>query len=272
MLKNAFHLLLHDRKQFAFLTRKKIMARWCDCWSGSGFYFQARMDIDQKSWWHSTDIVTATGGYLVRGDGVKRQVLPLESWDTVRRDMIVLLLRDLIARKVDGEMAELGVFRGYSARVIHHYMPERKLYLFDTFKGFDERDIQAEREVTGRGAQTGDFAQTGVDLAVKNISPQNANVQVFPGFFPESAPDWLKDRKFAFVHLDADLYEPMLAGLKYFYHRMSAGGFILAHDYNAWPGSRRAVEEFFNNKPEIPIPMPDKSGSVLINKLPERAS
>lgn len=272
MLGNALHLLVNDRKQFRFLTKKKLLQRWCRCWEHSAFYFQAKMDIDPKSWWHSTDIVSATGGYLMRGDGIKRLVLPLESWDTVRRDMIILLLRDLIVRKVPGAIAELGVFRGYSARVIHHYIPERKLYLFDTFKGFDERDIQAERVATGRGAQTSDFAQTGVDLALKNIAPQNENVRVFSGFFPSSAPPFLQTEKFAFVHLDADLYEPMLAGLKYFYDKTSAGGFILAHDYNAWPGSRKAVEEFFKGKPEVPIPMPDKSGSVLINKLPERAS
>jgi O-methyltransferase len=45
------------------------------------------------------------------------------------------------------------------------------------------------------------------------------------------------------------------------------GGFILAHDYNSWPGARKAVEQFFRDKPEIPIPMPDKSGSALVLKL-----
>jgi hypothetical protein len=53
---------------------------------------------------------------------------------------------------------------------------------------------------------------------------------------------------------------------------MTPGGFILAHDFNAWPGSRKAVEEFFRGKPELPVPMPDKSGSVLITKLPPQPS
>jgi O-methyltransferase len=225
------------------------------------------MDLDEKSWWHSSEVVSATGGYFVRGDSTPRKVLPLEAWDTVRRDMIVLLLRELVARKIEGDLAELGVYRGYSARVIHHYLPERKFYLFDTFTGFDEWDIQAERASTGRKTQATEFSHTGVERALRNIAPQNDNVQVFAGYFPASAPDFLHGRKFAFVHLDADLYEPMLAGLNYFYDKMVPGGFILAHDYNAWPGSRKAVEEFFRGKPEAPIPMPDKSGSALIAKL-----
>jgi O-methyltransferase len=244
------------------------MGYWCQFWDRTGFYFQGRMDIDPRSWWHNRDFVAANGGYLMPGDTVNRKVLSLDPWDTTRRDMIILLLKDLVERKIPGDMAEVGVYRGFSARLIHHYVPDRNLYLFDTFAGFDQRDIKAEKTATGREEKTLSFSQTGVERALKNIAPQNKNVQVFPGYFPESVPEFLAVAKFAFVHLDADLYEPMMAGLNYFYHKISPGGFILAHDYNSWPGSRKAVREFFSNKPELPIPMPDKSGSALIVKLP----
>jgi O-methyltransferase len=69
------------------------------------------------------------------------------------------------------------------------------------------------------------------------------------------------------VHLDADLYEPILEGLKFFYPRMPKHGMILVHDYNAWIGARKAVDDFFSDKPELVIPMPDKSGSALIVKI-----
>src|SRR5260370_32135590 len=123
MLKNAVRLLVHDRKQFVNLARIKLVGRWCELWSRSGFYFQGRMDIDRKSWWHSPEFVSTSGGYFVPGDSTPRKVLPLEPWDTVRRDMIILLLRELTERNIKGDLAELGVYRGYSARVIHHYLP-----------------------------------------------------------------------------------------------------------------------------------------------------
>ena len=67
------------------------------------------MDLDERSWWHSSEVVSATGGYFVRGDSTPRKVLPLEAWDTVRRDMMVLLLRELVVLRVEGDLAELGV-------------------------------------------------------------------------------------------------------------------------------------------------------------------
>jgi O-methyltransferase len=267
MLRKALQSLLHDRKSLREHLKLRLMARGCRMFSNSGFYLQAKMDLDPKSWWHNRDFASAIGGRFVPGDTAPREVLALDSWDTVRRDMIVLLLRELIVRQIPGEMAELGVYRGLSARLIHHYLPERKLYLFDTFTGFDERDVKAELAATGHKTDRVAFSQTGVKNALANIAPLNSNVEVFPGFFPESAPAFLAQKKFVFVHLDADLHDPILAGLSFFYGKVLPGGFILVHDYNSWLGARKAVTEFFRDKPETPIPMPDKSGSALILKL-----
>lgn len=267
MLKKALGFLLHDRKSLRRHLRLRLLDWGCRMFSNSGLYLQAKMDLDPKSWWHNPDITSAQGGRFIPGDAIAREVLSLDSWDTVRRDMIILLLRELVARKIPGDMAELGVYRGLSARLIHHYVPERKLYLFDTFTGFDERDVKAELAATGRKTDRTAFSQTEIKKALANIAPLNSNVEVFPGFFPESAPAFLAQKKFAFVHLDADLHDPIFTGLGYFYGKVVPGGFILVHDYNSWPGARKAVTEFFRDKPETPIPMPDKSGSALILKL-----
>jgi len=84
------------------------------------------------------------------------------------------------------------------------------------------------------------------------------------GYFPDSVPESVKGQSFAFVHLDADLFEPTMAGLSFFYPRLSIGGLIVVHDFNAWAGARKAVDEFCADK--ISIPMPDKNGSVVILK------
>ena len=264
--KKAFGLLLRDPKALRWHLRMRLLRACCALFSRSGYYLQGRMDLDPRSWWYNPDVVAATGGFMVPGDPVKRTVLTLEPWDTVRHDMIILLLRSLTERAIEGDLAELGVFRGNTARLVHHYLPERKFYLFDTFAGFDARDIRVEGAKTGRKTRSTEFSETSVEMARGNIAPQNDNVQFFPGYFPQSAPEFLSGRKFAMVHLDADLYEPMLAGLNYFYEKMVPGGFILAHDFNSWLGARKAVQDFFRDKPEIPVPLPDKSGSALITK------
>jgi O-methyltransferase len=68
------------------------------------------------------------------------------------------------------------------------------------------------------------------------------------------------------VHIDCDLYWPAHAALEYFYPRMSQKGLIVVHDFASgrWPGVTRAVNEFFADKLENPVLIPDTSGSAAI--------
>lgn len=221
------------------------------------FYFQSRMDIDRDSIWYVPEFVAATGGFLIPEDRVERRIGRLDPWDNVRRDMLVLLMRSVLARQIAGDFAELGVYQGETARLIHNYAPDRRLHLFDTFSGFDPCEIES-------AAQAGRFSDTSVAAVMRKIAPRNENVIVYPGRFPGTTGD--APGQFAFVHLDADLFEPINAGLEFFYPRLSAGGIIVVHDYNAWTGARRATDQFFAARREVPIPMPDKSGSAVIVK------
>ena len=73
--------------------------------------------------------------------------------------------------------------------------------------------------------------------------------------------------QFALVNLDADLYKPTLAGLRYFYPLLSPGGVIIVHDYNfKWPGIKKATDEFVATIPESLVMVPDMEGSVMIIK------
>ncbi|MEZ5287747.1 MAG: TylF/MycF/NovP-related O-methyltransferase [Vicinamibacterales bacterium] len=209
------------------------------------------------------DFVDRHGGFFPE----RRRPAPdraVRAHDLVRRDMLVLLCRSVIERHIPGDFAELGVYQGLTARLFHHYAPDRRLHLFDTFEGFDARDVRAERATTGLAATTHMFGDTDPDAVRRYIAPQNDQVVFHVGFFPDSVPDELRARRFALVHLDADLYGPTLAGLEFFYPRVEPGGFLVIHDYNAWAGARQAVETFMDGRPEVIVPMPDKSGSALI--------
>lgn len=59
-----------------------------------------------------------------------------------------------------GALAELGVYRGDFAAALNRRFPERTLYLFDTFAGFDARDIADEQSAGLSRAGTGDFSDT----------------------------------------------------------------------------------------------------------------
>lgn len=164
-------------------------------------------------------------------------------------------------RKLNGNIAEGGVFEGYFAKRMNAAFPDRTLYLFDTFQGFDSRDIKAESGFTAD--RTGDF-NVGITMDILlSRMPNPSKIVIRKGYFPETAQGL--DDKFVFVNLDFDLYNPTLAGLKFFYPKMVSGGVILVHDYFspdewvkkglAFENVRPAVDMFCrdNNLQSIPI-------------------
>lgn len=245
-------------------SQVQLLERLSSLFRSRSFYLQGRMDIDSQSPWYSRDFIRSYGGFFVPNDETKRSVADFEPWDTVRRDMLILLLRSLNERGVPGDLVELGVYRGMTAKLLHHYMPDRTLHLFDTFRGFDPINIASERKQTGLVLKASHFADTSVDGVLRYIEPKSDRICVYPGFFPATVPGGFSERQFAFVHLDADLYEPTLIALQYFYPKLATGGYIVVHDYNSWPGARKAVDEYLAKERAVPVPMPDKSGSVLI--------
>ncbi|MEI3169120.1 MAG: TylF/MycF/NovP-related O-methyltransferase [Lachnospiraceae bacterium] len=48
---------------------------------------------------------------------------------------------------IPGSIAELGVYRGDIAWQLNALFPERELLLFDTFQGFDAKDVKTEKNV-----------------------------------------------------------------------------------------------------------------------------
>lgn len=187
------------------------------------------------------------------------------SEDFVRRHAMRLAAEWLVERNIPGQIAELGVYQGEQAALLNGLFPDRKIYLFDTFEGFSSADISTEASKGFSGATLGDFQDTSVDRVMARM-PHPEQVNVHAGFFPGSLNGL--EETFAFVSLDVDLYEPTLAGLEYFYPRLSPGGFIFIHDYNnrRYAGVRHAVEKFLAATPAAALPLPDFAGSLVVLK------
>lgn len=154
-----------------------------------------------------------------------------------------------LGRRLDGDFAEFGVYRGGSAKLIASLKGEKRLHLFDTFSGLPE--VRTDIDVH----KTSDFDDTSLQ-SVQRYLAEFSNVFFYPGFFPDSAQELGRtSTRFAFVHMDVDIYESTRAGLEFFYPRMVRGGFILTHDYRSTgcPGVKKAFDEFFKDKPEMVI-------------------
>ena len=173
----------------------------------------------------------------------------------------ILNIKQIISENIIGDFAELGVWKGNTAVVLAYYakLYRRKVILFDTFEGFDKKDlagIDANKHMA--------FNDTSIEV-VKDLMGADEDVCEFvKGYFPETVLPSHKIRKYAVVSLDCDLYEPMKAGLNFFYPLMSSGGIFLLHDYSDWDGAKKAINEFCAATNERVILIPDLSGSAFI--------
>lgn len=141
--------------------------------------------------------------------------------------------------------------------------------MFDTFEGFDEKDLEVEHSFENKifnesaSNSTEAFSTTSEGIVMSKV--QNLErVVVKKGIFPDTAEGI--DEKFLFVSLDMDLYKPMLSGLEFFYPKMVKGGVIVCHDYysDKYSGVKRAVSEFEENNDLAVIPVGDGYSYAII--------
>lgn len=180
--------------------------------------------------------------------------------DYFRYATLGLALQRILDERIEGALAEVGVWRGETSAFIHRLVPQRRLYLFDTFAGFPQEDLPP-------GAEDLRFRDTSA-AAVRGRVGASPNVVLMPGHVPDTLQEVAEER-FAFVLLDLDLLDPTRASLEFFYPRLSPGGYLIVHDYNndesQW-ACKRAFDAFLADKPERLVELGDVWGTALIRR------
>lgn len=186
--------------------------------------------------------------------------------DYVRVKTLELICRNL--KDIPGAAAEVGVYRGAFARCINQLMPDRKLYLFDSFDGFEESEAKREQAA---GTCTDSFIQAHRNTSADRVlawMPHKERVELRVGYFPDSLSGL--EERFCLVSLDVDFEETTYAALQYFWPRITPGGYILLHDYNSHTlaGVRRALKRYEDDlKQRLPgIPLCDVNGTYVLCK------
>lgn len=197
-----------------------------------------------------------------------RKIADISYPDHVRLLALDMTGNEIHSRKIAGSVAEVGVFQGDFAKYINRVFSDRTFYLFDTFEGFDDRDLKKD-ESEGYYSLGQDFSQTNIEQVLSKMEFREKCV-VKKGCFPESLGGL--DDSFCFVSLDTDLYNPIMEGLEYFYPRLSPGGYIFVHDYNNSPyeGVKQSISEFRNRAGAAFFPLPDWGGTMVIMKPEEK--
>jgi O-methyltransferase len=160
---------------------------------------------------------------------------------------------------LEGEAAEIGVYKGGTAKLLANVFEEKDktLYLFDTFEGMPETD--PEKDMHSKG----DFDDTSFEY-VRDFLKDSKNIEIHKGFFPDTAEP-IKNTTFCFVHIDVDIYKSVMDCCDFFYPRLAKGGIMIFDDYGflSCPGAKTAVDEFFQDKPEFSCYLPTGQSFVV---------
>jgi len=179
--------------------------------------------------------------------------------DEPRAHMLLQLARH--ASKLDGMFAEIGVYRGGTAKLLANITDaaKRELHLFDTFAGMPETDAR-DLHVAG------DFADTSL-ADVQRFLKGHSSVQFHQGEFPATSGP-VEDTRFSLVHVDVDIASSVEACCRFFYPRLVPGGVMVFDDYGftSCPGAKAATDAFFADKPEPVLHLLTSQAIVL--KLP----
>lgn len=205
--------------------------------------------------------ISGKNGVIVYYDDPERAKF-LKLIKSARKDSQVIALLDNEAyqiimavkrtEKIEGDIAEVGVYKGGSAKLICEVKGYRALHLFDTFEGLP--DVGEIDVLFHKGQFEASLEE------IKNHLKKYSNVYFYKGFFPATA-DPVKNKKFSFIHLDVDIYSSTLDCLNFFYPKMSRGGVIVSHDYIYAAGVKKAFDDFFKDKLE---PIIELSGSQCL--------
>jgi hypothetical protein len=152
--------------------------------------------------------------------------------------------------KLKGDVAEIGVYEGASAKLICEVKGNKTLHLFDTFEG-----IPNVGSIDSKLFYKGQYLASEKD--VRRYLKSYKNIYFYKGTFPETITQVIKYKKYSFVHIDVDTYKSTKDALIFFYPRMNKGGIILCHDYASAKGVKKAIDDFFKKKPEPIIEIAD---------------
>jgi len=148
---------------------------------------------------------------------------------------------------ISGDTVECGAYKGATSYLIcqHAEIFSKTHCLFDSFEGLSIPGVN-----DGAYWKEGDLTTS--EISCRETLHSFANVAYYKGWIPEKFHE-VANRKFSFLHIDVDLYQPTLDSLIFFYPKMSSGAIIVCDDYGflTCSGATLAMDEYFSGKEKV---------------------
>ena len=175
----------------------------------------------------------------------------------------VLCWAAMRGKSLDGDFVECGVHRGGFSRMILEYvglerLPEKKLYMIDTFAGLPEpyKATPSAQLVAGKYDDC-------YEEVVATFAPY-PNAVVIRGIVPDVLPRTDIERV-CFLSIDLNCVEPTVAAAEYFWPRMTIGAAVVLDDYNfkAFADQKEALDAFAQRKGVEILSLPTGQGLLI---------
>jgi hypothetical protein len=234
-----------------------------------------------KKWVRSNDYLHARlkftrdlGGFIRSGTSVNlgrlRDIASIYNKTMLppaRLENICDVVESINAEGIAGDIVECGVWSGgalalFALRDMKFTSSRRRYIGFDSFEGlppptpeddaiytiFNENSRKQGRLVSNRLRKTGVCVGDSADSVRQffqrvHIPPDRSVFHV--GWFQESLPKAAPSMgPLAVLRVDGDWYDSTKVSLEHLYSLVSPGGYVIIDDYGAFPGCKRAVDEF----------------------------
>ena len=186
-----------------------------------------------------------------------------------------------------GCVVELGVFKGetllYFAKLMelmNVYDRSATVIGFDTFAGFpsvgpEDGGSDERLDRVAGGYDSSNHKDELLDLINvfdhDRLAGHKARIELVEGDISETVPAYVAANpglRIKLLHLDADLYEPTLAGLRSLYPLVVPGGLVILDEYGfkEFPGESKAVEDYFGSAMPVlrKFPFHSNPGAYLV--------
>lgn len=181
----------------------------------------------------------------------------------VRKFMILNLIK--LVQGLPGDTGECGAYTGCSSYAILSATAGagRVHHIFDSFEGLSapraEDDVACDEVFKWK-----EHDLSASEARIRENLNKFDSVRYYKGWIPARFEE-IADARFAFVHIDVDLYQPTLDSFRFFYPRMAKGGIILCDDYgfSSCPGAYRAMREFGASVGETVVHLPTGQGLMI---------
>jgi hypothetical protein len=178
---------------------------------------------------------------------------------------LATIVADADANQLPGLIVEAGTARGGSAIVMAAAKaPARGMKVYDVFgmipapSEHDGPDVHRRYEKIAGGEAKGVggdtyygyrddlYEEVKASFSRLGVPVDEHNVELVQGLFEDTID---LDEPVAFAHLDGDWYESTMTCLERIAPLVVPGGRIVLDDYDHWSGCRRAVDEYFADRP-----------------------